>query len=139
MTEVALDTATPHAPSVIRLLLEKLGVAYREVPEHPHLSAASRVQAILLDDEIGALMVLFPQSQLLDLSRLAELTAVLAAGGGQQHVHLGVEGLLRRRPGRRGPTADQRPAPSGARGRRRRCARDRRRGPGPACRWWSAG
>ncbi|MGE7992820.1 HDOD domain-containing protein [Pseudomonas sp. NPDC089554] len=74
MTEVALDTATPHAPSVIRLLLEKLGVAYREVLEHPLLPAASRVQAILLDDEIGALMVLFPQSQLLDLNRLEELT-----------------------------------------------------------------
>lgn len=74
MTEVALDTATPHAPSVIRLLLDKLGVAYREVVEHPHLPAASRVQAVLLDDEVGALMVLFPQSQLLDLNRLAELT-----------------------------------------------------------------
>ncbi|MBV4489219.1 aminoacyl-tRNA deacylase and HDOD domain-containing protein [Pseudomonas oryzicola] len=74
MTEVALDTATPHAPSVIRLLLEKLGVAYREVVEHTQLPAASRVQAVLLDDEIGALLVLFPQSQLLDLNRLAELT-----------------------------------------------------------------
>lgn len=74
MTEVALDTATPHAPSVIRLLLEKIGVAYREVPEHLALPAASRVQAVLLDDEIGALMVLFPQSQLLDLKRLEELT-----------------------------------------------------------------
>jgi len=74
MTEVALDTATPHAPSVIRLLLDKVGVAYREVVEHPHLPAASRVQAVLLDDEVGALMVLFPQSQLLDLNRLAELT-----------------------------------------------------------------
>lgn len=74
MTEVALDTATPHAPPVIRLLLEKLGVAYREVVEHPQLPAASRVQAVLLDDEIGALLVLFPQSQLLDLNRLAELT-----------------------------------------------------------------
>ncbi|MFB4391303.1 MULTISPECIES: HDOD domain-containing protein [unclassified Pseudomonas] len=74
MTEVALDTATPHVPSVIRLMLEKLGVAYREVLEHPLLPAASRVQAILLDDEIGALMVLFPQSQLLDLNRLEELT-----------------------------------------------------------------
>ncbi|MGN8248501.1 HDOD domain-containing protein [Pseudomonas sp. SMV7] len=74
MTEVALDTATPHAPSVIRLLLDKLGVAYREVVEHPQLPAASRVQAVLLDDEIGALLVLFPQSQLLDLNRLAELT-----------------------------------------------------------------
>ena len=74
MTEVALDTATPHAPSVIKLLLDKLGVVYREVVEHPQLPAASRVQAVLLDDEVGALMVLFPQSQLLDLSRLAELT-----------------------------------------------------------------
>ncbi|WP_258910624.1 aminoacyl-tRNA deacylase and HDOD domain-containing protein [Pseudomonas putida] len=74
MTEVALDTATPHAPSVIRLLLDKVGVVYREVVEHPQLPAASRVQAVLLDDEVGALMVLFPQSQLLDLNRLAELT-----------------------------------------------------------------
>ncbi|MCI0914952.1 HDOD domain-containing protein [Pseudomonas putida] len=74
MTEAALDTATPHAPSVIRLLLEKLGIAYREVPEHTQLPAASRVQAILLDDEIGALMVLFPHSKLLDLNRLEELT-----------------------------------------------------------------
>ncbi|AYG47339.1 HDOD domain-containing protein [Pseudomonas sp. Leaf58] len=74
MTEVALDTATPHAPSVIRLLLDKLGVAYREVVEHPQLPAASRVQAVLVDDEVGAMMVLFPQSQLLDLDRLAELT-----------------------------------------------------------------
>ncbi|MCO7514675.1 aminoacyl-tRNA deacylase and HDOD domain-containing protein [Pseudomonas guariconensis] len=74
MTEVALDTATPHVPSVIRLLLEKLGVAYREVPEHLSLPATSRVQAILLEDEVGALMALFPQSQLLDLNRLTELT-----------------------------------------------------------------
>ncbi|CAM3642240.1 hypothetical protein CCOS865_00209 [Pseudomonas reidholzensis] len=74
MTEVALDTATPHAPSVIRLLLEKLGVDYREVPEHPRLPAASRVQAVLLDDEVGALMVLIPQDQLLDLNRLTEIT-----------------------------------------------------------------
>lgn len=74
MTEVALDTATPHAPSVIRLLLDKLGVPFREVPEHARLPVNARVQAILLDDEVGALMVLFPQSQLLDLNRLTELT-----------------------------------------------------------------
>ena len=74
MTEAALNAATPHAPSVIRLLLEKLGIAYREVPEHARLPAAAKVQAVLLDDERGALMVLFAQSQLLDLKRLAELT-----------------------------------------------------------------
>ena len=74
MTEVALDIATPHAPSVIRLLLEKLGVAYVEVPESPKQPPASKVQAILLDDEVGALLVLYPQSKLLDLNRLEELT-----------------------------------------------------------------
>lgn len=74
MTEAALDAASPQAPSVIRQLLDKLGVAYKEVPEHPSLPAASRVQAVLLDDEIGALLVLFPHTQLLDLNRLAELT-----------------------------------------------------------------
>ncbi|MBA1204023.1 HDOD domain-containing protein [Pseudomonas capeferrum] len=74
MTEVALGTATPHVPSVIRLLLERLGIAFTEVSEHPQLPPATRVQAVLLDDEVGALMVLFPQSQLLDLKRLTELT-----------------------------------------------------------------
>jgi len=74
MIEVALDTATPQVPSVIRLLLDKLGVSYREVPEHPQLPPETRIQAVLLDDSVGALMVLFPQSQLLDLSRLTELT-----------------------------------------------------------------
>lgn len=74
MTEVALDAATPQAPSVIRLLLDKLDIAYREVTEHPQLPPERRVQAVLLDDAVGALMVLFPQNQLLDLKRLTELT-----------------------------------------------------------------
>lgn len=74
MTEVALDTAPPHAPSVIRLLLDKLGVSYREVIEQPGLQAARKVQSVLLEDSVGALMVLYPQTQLLDLGRLAERT-----------------------------------------------------------------
>ncbi|WP_339545334.1 aminoacyl-tRNA deacylase and HDOD domain-containing protein [Pseudomonas sp. RA_35y_Pfl2_P32] len=74
MTEVALAGETPHTPSVIRLLLGKLGIGYTEVLERPGLNAERKVQAVLLDDAIGALMVLFPQSQLLDLNRLAELT-----------------------------------------------------------------
>lgn len=74
MTEVALDTATPHTPSVIRLLLDKLGIAYHEVIDHPQLAPEAKVQAVLLDDAVGALMVLFPQNQLLDLSHLTELT-----------------------------------------------------------------
>lgn len=74
MTEVALAPATPHAPSVIRLMLGKLGIAYEEVLDHHGLNAARKVQAVLLDDAVGTLMVLFPQSQLLDLNSLAELT-----------------------------------------------------------------
>ncbi|WP_085723641.1 aminoacyl-tRNA deacylase and HDOD domain-containing protein [Pseudomonas sp. R37(2017)] len=74
MTEAALAPDTPHAPSVIRLMLGKLGIAYEEVLEHHGLNAARKVQAVLLDDSVGALMVLFPQSQLLDLNRLTELT-----------------------------------------------------------------
>ncbi|AIR88777.1 aminoacyl-tRNA deacylase and HDOD domain-containing protein [Pseudomonas cremoricolorata] len=95
MTEVALDTATPRAPSVIRLLLDKLGVAYREVPDHFALPAAAKVQAILLDDEVGALMVLFPQSQLLDLQRLQELTgrSLLAVRGARLKTMLDKHGL----------------------------------------------
>ena len=74
MTEVALDTATPHTPSVIHDMLGKLVISYREVLDHPQLDPARKVQAVLLNDAVGALMVLFPQNQLLDLNRLAELT-----------------------------------------------------------------
>ncbi|WP_213878161.1 aminoacyl-tRNA deacylase and HDOD domain-containing protein [Pseudomonas sp. dw_358] len=74
MTEVALDTAALHAPSAIQLLLAKLGIRYREVPEHQATVASQKVQTVLLGDAVGTLMVLFAQSQLLDLNRLAELT-----------------------------------------------------------------
>ncbi|WP_434772970.1 HDOD domain-containing protein [Pseudomonas entomophila] len=74
MTEVALETTATRAPSVICRLLDKLGVAYREVPDQPEHLPARKIQAVLLDDEVGALMVLFPCSHLLDLKRLTELT-----------------------------------------------------------------
>ncbi|AOE88185.1 HDOD domain-containing protein [Pseudomonas sp. TCU-HL1] len=75
MTEVALaPDSSPQPPEVIVQLLEKLGLAFQVRLEHPGLSAAQRVQATLLEDAVGALLVLFPRSQLLDLNRLAELT-----------------------------------------------------------------
>lgn len=74
MTEAALENAPAHVPPVIRTLLEKLGVAYREVQEGSAVAAGNRIQAILLEDAVGALLVLFPASQLLDLKRLTELT-----------------------------------------------------------------
>ncbi len=75
MTEVAFATDTsPQPPAVILQLLEKLGIPYRVRSEQPGLAPSQRVQAVLLEDAIGALLVLYPQSQLLDLNRLAELT-----------------------------------------------------------------
>ncbi|MBD9483150.1 HDOD domain-containing protein [Pseudomonas sp. PDM14] len=75
MTEVALaPDSAPRAPAVILQLLEKLGVPCQIRIDHLGLPAERRVQAALLDDAVGALLVLFPQSQLLDLNRLAELT-----------------------------------------------------------------
>lgn len=75
MTEVALaPDPAPRPPAVILQLLDKLGVACTVRHEHAGLPAARRVQAVLLDDAVGALLVLFPQSQLLDLNRLTELT-----------------------------------------------------------------
>ncbi len=64
----------PTPPPVIVQLLEKLGLAYRVCGARAGLPAAQRLQAVLLEDALGALLVLFPQSQLLDLNRLAELT-----------------------------------------------------------------
>jgi len=74
MSEVAHATAPLTAPPVIRALLAKLAISYTEVTEHPGLNPAQKVQAVLLEDAVGALMVLFPQNQLLDLNRLTELT-----------------------------------------------------------------
>ena len=74
MTEVAHVDEAPHAPAVIRQLLGKLAINYREVSEDPSLPRARRIQAVLVEDAVGALLILFPQSQLLDLSRITELT-----------------------------------------------------------------
>lgn len=56
-----------------RALARDLAIAYREVPDHPALDPARKVEAVLLDDSVGILMVLFTQSHLLDLNRLADL------------------------------------------------------------------
>jgi len=74
MTEVAHVDAAQHAPSVIRQLLGKLAISYREIPNDASLPATQKVQAVLVDDAVGALLILFPQSHLLDLDRVAELT-----------------------------------------------------------------
>jgi HD-like signal output (HDOD) protein/prolyl-tRNA editing enzyme YbaK/EbsC (Cys-tRNA(Pro) deacylase) len=74
MTEVAHVDATPHAPSVIRQLLGKLAINYREVMDDGKIPAAQKIQAVLVDDAVGALLILFPKNHLLDLNRITELT-----------------------------------------------------------------
>jgi HD-like signal output (HDOD) protein/prolyl-tRNA editing enzyme YbaK/EbsC (Cys-tRNA(Pro) deacylase) len=74
LAPVISSSAKLQPPAIIVQLLEKLALPYEVCLEQPGLLPAQRVQAVLLDDELGALLVLFPQSQLLDLSNLAELT-----------------------------------------------------------------
>lgn len=74
MTEVASAPAVASTLPVIGRLLGDMAITYREVPDHPGLDPARKVHAVLLDDSIGTLLVLFTQSHLLDLNRLADLT-----------------------------------------------------------------
>ncbi|WP_263263702.1 aminoacyl-tRNA deacylase and HDOD domain-containing protein [Pseudomonas sp. RIT-PI-S] len=73
MTEVALEVAPPHAPHAIEQLLRNHGIGYREVIDTPLLNPARQVQAVLLGDAVGLLLVLLRKDQLLDLTRLAEI------------------------------------------------------------------
>ncbi|MGK9067010.1 aminoacyl-tRNA deacylase and HDOD domain-containing protein [Stutzerimonas chloritidismutans] len=61
-------------PPLIVQLLDKLALPYRTCEDRTDLDPATRVQAVLLDDAIGALLVLYPRDHLLDLPRLVELT-----------------------------------------------------------------
>ena len=77
MSEVAftaISQRSQRAASHIRHLLDQHLISYREVVDQPDLPAARRIQSVLLQDNVGSLLVLFPQSQLLDLNRLADLT-----------------------------------------------------------------
>lgn len=71
----AVDTEScSELPLLITKLLKDLGVSYQIQRNRPGFPVAQRVQAVLLDDSIGAMLVLFPQDHLLDLARLTELT-----------------------------------------------------------------
>jgi prolyl-tRNA editing enzyme YbaK/EbsC (Cys-tRNA(Pro) deacylase) len=61
------------APMIVQLL-DKLALPYRICEDHSDLDPARRVQAVLVDDAIGALLVLYPRDHLLDLPSLVELT-----------------------------------------------------------------
>lgn len=74
MNSAVDTTTTPTLPSLIVQLMDKLGLPYRTCELSARLDDSQRVQAILVDDAIGALLVLYPRDHLLDLSRLGELT-----------------------------------------------------------------
>ena len=74
MTEAALASAdAPHAPRSSSSCSPSWA---SPAAGRRQRGAACRPpgQAVLLDDAVGTLLVLFPQSQLLDLARLTELT-----------------------------------------------------------------
>ncbi|MCQ4312242.1 aminoacyl-tRNA deacylase and HDOD domain-containing protein [Pseudomonas stutzeri] len=71
----AVDTTKEISlPPMIVQLLDKLALPYRTCEEQSGLDPARRVQAVLVDDAIGALLVLYPRDHLLDLPGLVELT-----------------------------------------------------------------
>ncbi|GIZ13717.1 HDOD domain-containing protein [Pseudomonas sp. NCCP-436] len=61
-------------PAVIVQLLEKLAIPFQVCLEQADLPDNARLQAVLLEDAVGALLVLFPRDHMLDLSSLSELT-----------------------------------------------------------------
>lgn len=81
-------------PYLIQQALEQLGATCRTSPA-PTAQPAQRVQAVLLEDAIGCLLVLYPQDSLLDLNRLTELTGrpLTAARVTQQEYLLARHGL----------------------------------------------
>ena len=71
----AVETGgSAELPLLITRQLKALGLDYRIQPARAAGPAAQRVQAVLLEDRSGTLLVLFPHDHLLDLARLAELT-----------------------------------------------------------------
>lgn len=65
---------TVSAPLITTQLLNKLGLAYQVHPEQSNIAASKRLQAIMLEDSVGPMLLLFRFDQLLDLNRLEELT-----------------------------------------------------------------
>ncbi len=60
-------------PDLIEKLLQQQGVSYQLRHNEQAGPAASQVQACLLCDTIGTVLVLFPKTHLLDLKRISEL------------------------------------------------------------------
>lgn len=75
-------------PPMIVQLLDKLALPYRIYEDRPDYDPSRRVQAVLVDDAIGALLVLYPRDHLLDLPSLVELT-------GRQLIAVKPERLMR--------------------------------------------
>ena len=69
------------APLLIQQLLRRLAVPLRTRPEEPGIPPAQRIQAVLLEDNLGAALVLYPRNQLLDLKRLAAFGQVVLLSG----------------------------------------------------------
>ena len=69
-TTVPVDQPST-APLLMQQLLRRLAVPLRTRCDEPSIPPAQRIQAVLLEDSLGAVLVLYPRNQLLDLKRLA--------------------------------------------------------------------
>ncbi len=74
MIQPVESPALPSPPVALEHLFALHGIPDRPASLHAGLPPAQCVQAALLEDSIGSLLVLFPQDSLLDLKRLTELT-----------------------------------------------------------------
>ena len=69
-----MPDVNPHAPDITLRLLAKLGIDACEIIQQPGHASPQAVQALLLEDTAGTVLVLLARNQLLDLLRLKELT-----------------------------------------------------------------
>ncbi|WP_217475530.1 aminoacyl-tRNA deacylase and HDOD domain-containing protein [Stutzerimonas stutzeri] len=88
MNKAASSNHNITLPPMIVQLLDKLALPYRICEDRADFDPSRRVQAVLVDDAIGALLVLYPRDHLLDLPSLVELT-------GRQLVAVKPERLMR--------------------------------------------
>ncbi|AQZ94180.1 HDOD domain-containing protein [Halopseudomonas phragmitis] len=73
MNTVAATDGNASLPQLIEKLLQQQGVSYRMRQQRHAGPAAQQIQACLLSDNIGTVLILIPKDHLLDLKRMPEL------------------------------------------------------------------
>ncbi len=92
---VSVNNARPTPPTATLQVLARLGLDYQLGQNLSNLPAATQVQAVLCEDNLGQLLVLLPRDHLLDLRQLAKITgrALSAVPADRLRIHLSKLGL----------------------------------------------